>query len=47
VLTLDRAGLIRRRPGVARSIELLVEPSALPPLQPSDDQTVKSPVQKY
>lgn len=30
VLTLERAGLIRRRPGVARSIELLVAPQALP-----------------
>jgi DNA-binding MarR family transcriptional regulator len=47
VLTLERAGLIRRRPGVARSIELLVEASALPPLQPSNDQTVKSSVQRH
>ena len=47
VLTLERARLIRRRPGVARSIEPLVEPSALPPLQPSHDQTVKSSVQRY
>jgi DNA-binding MarR family transcriptional regulator len=47
VLTLERAGLIRRRPGVARSIELLVEPGALPPLQPGNDQTVKSSVQRY
>ncbi len=30
VLTLERAGLIRRTPGVARSIELLVEPDDLP-----------------
>jgi Mn-dependent DtxR family transcriptional regulator len=38
VLTLERAGLIRRQPGVARSIELLVDPEALPALpwpQPS------------
>ncbi len=33
VLTLERAGLIRRTPGVARSIELLVEPEALPVLR--------------
>ena len=26
VLTLERAGFIRRQPGVARSIELLVKP---------------------
>ena len=30
VLTLERAGLIRRQPGVARSIELLVAPEDLP-----------------
>ena len=33
VVTLERAGLIRRQPGVARSIELLVSPEALPILQ--------------
>lgn len=33
VLTLERAGLIRRRPGVARSIELLVAPESLPVLR--------------
>ena len=32
VLTLERAGLIRRQPGVARSIELLVAPEDLPVL---------------
>ena len=29
-ITLERAGFIRRQPGVARSIELLVAPQALP-----------------
>ena len=33
VRTLDRAGLIRRQPGVARSIELLVAPEDLPILK--------------
>jgi DNA-binding MarR family transcriptional regulator len=33
VLTLERAGLIRRHTGVARSIELLVAPQALPILE--------------
>ena len=33
VLTLERLGLIRRTPGVARSIELLVEPGSLPVLR--------------
>ena len=44
VLTLERAGLIRRQSGVARSIEVLVDPGCLPLLQPL--QTVKSSVQK-
>ena len=33
VLTLERTGLIRRHPGVARSIELLVAPEDLPILR--------------
>jgi len=33
VLTLERIGLMRRTPGVARSIELLVEPESLPVLR--------------
>ena len=33
VLTLERAGLIRRQPGVARSIEVLVPPEVLPILR--------------
>jgi Mn-dependent DtxR family transcriptional regulator len=32
VLTLERAGLIKRQPGVARSIEVLVDPKLLPEL---------------
>jgi DNA-binding MarR family transcriptional regulator len=47
VLTLERADLIRRQPGVARSIQLLVDPQELPPLSPSPDQLVKSSVQRY
>src|SRR5690349_12816052 len=31
VVTLERAGLIRRQSGVARSIEVLVDPGCLPP----------------
>ena len=30
VLTLERAGLIHRQPGVARSIQILVAPEDLP-----------------
>jgi DNA-binding MarR family transcriptional regulator len=33
VVNLERAGLIRRQPGVARSVELLVPPEALPILE--------------
>jgi DNA-binding MarR family transcriptional regulator len=44
VLTLERAGLIRRQPGVARSIQLLVEPQALPALL---SQPIKTSVSSY
>ncbi len=47
VLVLERAGLIQRQPGVARSIQLLVDPDALPTLRPGDHQPVKSTVQSY
>ena len=33
VLALEQAGLIRRQPGVARSIEVLVKPEQLPVLR--------------
>ena len=33
VVTLERAGLIRHQPGIARSIELLVAPEDLPILK--------------
>jgi repressor LexA len=33
VLTLEREGFIRRQPGVARSIEMLVDPESLPILR--------------
>jgi SOS-response transcriptional repressor LexA len=42
-LTPERAGLIRRKPGLARSIEVLVEPERLPVLR--SRQPVKSSVQ--
>jgi len=44
VLTLERAGLIRRQCGLARSIEVLVSPERLPVLCPL--QPVKSSVQR-
>ena len=47
VLNLERAGLIQRQPGVARSIKVLLEPAALPSLRPSPEQLVKFSVQRY
>jgi DNA-binding MarR family transcriptional regulator len=37
VLTLERRGFIRRVPGQARSITLVVPPESLPPLQRPQD----------
>jgi DNA-binding MarR family transcriptional regulator len=42
VLTLERQGLISRKPGIARSIQVLINPEFLPVLQP-----VISSVQRY
>jgi len=42
VLTLEQIGLISRRPGVARSISVLVERSALPDLEPGYGQAGKT-----
>ena len=47
LVTRERLGFIRRQPGVARSIQLLIDPSTLPPLQPSQNQPVKISVQRY
>jgi DNA-binding MarR family transcriptional regulator len=47
VLTLERDGFISRQPRVARSIKVMVEPNALPPLRPSAEQLVKSSVHRY
>ena len=45
ILTLERSGLIRRKPGAARSIEILIPPKMLPPLLAP--QPVKSSVQNH
>jgi DNA-binding MarR family transcriptional regulator len=47
LLTLERGGLISRRPGVARSIVVLVDRSALPNLEPGYGQPVKITVTRY
>lgn len=46
VLTLERAGLIRRQPGAPRSIEVLVPPQHLPVLE-MPNQPVKTSVPRY
>lgn len=46
ILTLERAGLIRRQPGVPRSIEVLVDPQDLPLLL-AHIQPVKTSVPSY
>jgi DNA-binding MarR family transcriptional regulator len=46
ILALERAGLIRRQPGVPRSIEVLVSPEHLPVLEIST-QPVKISVPRY
>jgi len=45
ILSLERADLIKRRPGVARSIEVLIPPEQLPVLR--KPQPVKITVQRY
>ena len=37
VLTLERLGLIERKPGTARSIRILINPECLPILTPPQD----------
>ena len=46
ILALERAGLIRRQPGVPRSIEVLVSPQQLPVLE-TPAQPVKTSVPRY
>src|SRR3954471_16599651 len=47
ILTLERAGLISRRPGVARSVGLTIDPRRLPELHSGHDQPVKTTVQRH
>jgi DNA-binding MarR family transcriptional regulator len=46
IVTLERAGLIRRQQGVPRSIEMLVPPQHLPVLE-MPAQPVRSSVPRY
>jgi DNA-binding MarR family transcriptional regulator len=47
VLSLEKAGLISRQPGMPRSIAVLLERSALPELEPGYGQPVKTTVMRY
>ena len=47
ILKLEQLGLISRQPGVPRSIVVLLDRSALPMLEPSGAQPVKTSVQRY
>ena len=47
VVGLEKAGLISRKPGVPRSIVVLLDRSALPELNPRDAQPVKTTVTRY
>jgi SOS-response transcriptional repressor LexA len=47
IVMLERNGLIRRQPGVPRSIELLVAPENLPILNWLQRQSVKITVTRY
>jgi hypothetical protein len=47
VLSLEKAGLITRQPGIARSITLTIDPADLPELASRYDQPVKIAVQSY
>jgi len=46
ILTLERAGLIRRQPGTARSVRIVIAPERLPPLQPTTEQLIKAILQR-
>ena len=47
IVTLEQAGLIQRQPRRPRSITVLIDPASLPLLRSSNEQTVKTSVQRY
>lgn len=47
VIALERQALIRREPGMPRSIQLLISRAQLPPLRPVNQQPVRTSVQRY
>ncbi len=47
ILSLEKAGLITRRPSVPRSIALAIDPACLPDLISPYDQRVKTSIQSH
>jgi SOS-response transcriptional repressor LexA len=47
VIALERQALIRRKPGMPRSIQLLISAAQLPQLHPANQQPVRTTVQRY
>lgn len=47
LIALQRDALIRREPGMPRSIQLLISPAQLPELRPANQQPVRTTVQRY
>ena len=47
IVTLEKAGLISRRPAAARAITVLVDPAKLPALESRYRQPVKTSVPEY
>ena len=47
IVSLDKAGLIARQPGVARSITVLVDRKALPELEAAQDQAFRTTMPRY
>ena len=47
LLTLEKVGLISRKPGVARCMAVLVPRNRLPRLDPAEEQSVKSSGTRY
>ena len=47
ILTLERVGLVSRQLSLPRTIAVLIDPSALPELQPGQNQLIKTTVTTY
>ena len=47
IIGLEKSGLIRRQPGIPRSIEVLVAPERLPTLRKPASQPIKTTVSEH